>query len=105
MTFCSSPCSGGARKERSRSTGPRGCGLVKAPCYVHSAETPGGMSGGPLIRARTRLVHGLVSSGLAAGYGLAVDIRSFVDSWRVPTLKGQTLREWSRTHPDLVIRP
>jgi hypothetical protein len=82
-----------------------GCSLVKAPCYLHSAETPGGMSGGPLIRTRTKLVHGIISSGSAAGYGLAIDVRAFVDTWRVPTLNGLTLREWSRTHPELVVRP
>jgi hypothetical protein len=82
-----------------------GCGLVKAPCYLHTADTPGGMSGGPLLRGRTNLVHAIVSSGLAGGYGVAIDVRAFVDTWRVPTLKGLTLREWSREHPELVVRP
>jgi hypothetical protein len=82
-----------------------GFGLVKTPCYLHSADAPGGMSGGPLIRARTGLVHAIIASGSADDYGLAIDVRAFVDTWRVPTLNGLTLREWSLRHPELIVRP
>lgn len=100
MTF-GSRCSEGAIAEYR----PAGFGLVKAPCYVHTADTPGGMSGGPLLRKRTNLVHGIISASAAGGYGVAIDVRGFIDSWKVPTLQGMTLREWSRCHPELVIRP
>jgi hypothetical protein len=63
------------------------------------------MSGGRLIRARTNLVHAIVQTSAFGDYSLALDVRAVVDAWKVPTLQNMTLREWSRSHPELVVRP
>jgi hypothetical protein len=78
---------------------------ARSPGYRHSVRTPPGISGGPLIRDRTDLIHGILCGGFAMFDGpyMALDAKAFVDTWEVPML-GMTLRDYSRQQPDLLIR-
>jgi hypothetical protein len=76
---------------------PGGAPMTRGPAYAHSAYTPGGNSGGPLIRASTQTLHGICSTGtgadnLADAYGVATDIRAILD-WPLPFFAGDTLRD------------
>jgi hypothetical protein len=70
---------------------PHGFGLARDPVYLHTAETTGGISGGPLLRLADSGVYGITSTGSIA-YGTAVDIRVILD-WPVGFLGGRTLRQ------------
>jgi hypothetical protein len=82
---------------------PNGVSLSKGPSYVHTADTLSGISGGPLIRTGTGVVHGVQCCG-ERGYGVATDIASIIDSWKIDLLGGETLREHSRRHMEIQIR-
>lgn len=69
---------------------PGGFGLTKWPVYVHTAQSLGGISGGPMIRISNGAIYGLLSSG-SEQYGVATDIRHLLD-WPIPFLSGLSLR-------------
>ena len=70
---------------------PDGFGLAKGqPVYVHSAETLGALSGGPVLSGKDGLVYGVTCSGCEE-YGTATDLRAILD-WPIPFLEGKTLR-------------
>jgi len=73
----------------------------KAPGYTHSATTPHGMSGGPLICTRTNRVHAVMcgSWSTLGGSNFALDTAAFVDGWNIPFLGNKTLREYARDNP------
>ncbi len=82
-------------------SGPKSAG------YIHSVRTPPGFSGGPLIRKRTGLVHGLMSGGFSSigGPDMALDVSAFADDWKVPILGDLTLREYAKKNPrELTLR-
>jgi hypothetical protein len=74
------------------------------PYYVHTVTTPSGISGGPLVRVRTGLVHGVLCRSIQLDDGSyvfnqALDVSSFVSDWAVPVLGGLTLRSYAEEHP------
>lgn len=77
--------------------------LANGPCYLLSRDPGGGVSGGPMIRQRTMLVHAVMSNGSTPlegePYMIAVDVRAFVDDWRIPFLGDDTLREHAQKNP------
>lgn len=68
-----------------------GFGLARGPVYVHTAETLGGISGGPLLRLSDSAVYGVTSTGCEA-YGTATDIRELLD-WPITFLGNATIRQ------------
>lgn len=70
---------------------PNGFGLARGPVYVHTAETLGGISGGPMLRLLDSGVYGITSTG-SAQYGTATDIRVILD-WPITFLEGKTIRQ------------
>jgi len=71
---------------------PDGFSLLKGqPSFVHTAETLGAQSGGPILDEAQRLVYGVTSTG-SEQYGVAVDIRAIFD-WRIPFLERYSLRD------------
>jgi hypothetical protein len=70
---------------------PNGFGLARGPVYVHTAETLGGISGGPMLRLLDSCVYGITSSGSVL-HGTATDIRIILD-WPLMFLDGRTLRQ------------
>jgi hypothetical protein len=70
---------------------PNGFGLARGPVYVHTAETLGGISGGPMLRLLDSGVYGITSSG-SVEYGTATDIRIILD-WPLMFLDGKTIRQ------------
>ena len=65
-----------------------GFGLARGPVYVHTAETLGAASGGPVVHFASSMVCGVTSSG-SEEYGTATDVRAILE-W--PFLDGMTLR-------------
>lgn len=78
---------------------PDGAPLLRGPCYQLSGDLGSGASGSPVVRRRTRAVHAVfcsgstIDSGEVPSYGFALDVRSFVDDWRIPFLHNRTIRE------------
>lgn len=70
---------------------PNGFGLARGPVYVHTAETTGGISGGPMLRLADSGVYGITSTG-SVEYGTATDIRVILD-WPIAFLDGRTIRQ------------
>jgi len=70
---------------------PSGFGLARGPVYVHTAETIGGISGGPLLRLADSGVYGITSTGSVL-YGTATDVRVLLD-WPLTFLDNKTLRQ------------
>ena len=77
----------------------------RSPGYRHSVTTPPGFSGGPLIRKRTGLVHGLMAGGFNSfgGPSVALDVGAFVSTWKVPMLGDLTLREYASKNPRQIV--
>ena len=81
---------------------PNGTPHARGSVYVHSSDTPGGNSGGPLLRAGTasapsRAVYGVMSSGVrgettADDYSISTSIATILD-WPLSFADGLTLRE------------
>jgi hypothetical protein len=80
----------------------------KANGYQHTIKTPPGFSGGPMIRKKTDLVHGLMTGGFSTfgGPGFALDASIIADGWKVPMFGDLTLREYAEKNPQegIVVR-
>jgi hypothetical protein len=70
---------------------PTGFSFTRGPVYVHTAETMGGDSGGPMLRLADSGVYGITSRGSEL-HGTATDIRAVLD-WPVSFLDRKTLRQ------------
>jgi hypothetical protein len=70
---------------------PNGFTWTRGRVYVHTAETMGGNSGGPMLRLADSAVYGITSRGSEL-HGAATDIRELLD-WPIMFLDGATLRE------------
>jgi hypothetical protein len=71
---------------------PTGVTIGKEPAYTHTADTLSGISGGPLIRTRTKVVHGITRSG-DHGFGVATDVRAILNGWPIKFFGGKSIRQ------------
>lgn len=84
---------------------PNGTPHARGPVYAHSNDTPGGNSGGPLLRAGTvsapaRAVHGIMSNGVrgettADDYSISTSVSEVLD-WPLSFAENLTLRDLAR---------
>jgi hypothetical protein len=79
--------------------------LISGACYHVSCDPGGGISGGPLIRKRTMIAHGVFTAGIpndeegGEATGFATDLATVLDDWPIPFLDGLSLRAYAHKHP------